>query len=43
MLSAIGIPEEKWGGEVATMNADNDAHRERAFALFDLVAASTDH
>ncbi|MCX6452614.1 MAG: gamma-glutamyl-gamma-aminobutyrate hydrolase family protein [Actinobacteria bacterium] len=43
MLSAIGIPEEKWEGEVAAMNADNDAHRERAFALFDLVVASTDH
>lgn len=43
MLSAIGIPEEKWEDEVAAMNADHDAHRERAFALFDLVAASTDH
>ena len=43
MLSAIGIPVEKWEDEVAAMNADHEAHRERAFALFDLVAASTDH
>jgi len=37
MLSAIGIPEEKWREEVAAMSLDDEAHRVRAFALFDLV------
>jgi len=37
MLSAIGIPEENWREEVAAMSLDDEAHRVRAFALFDLV------
>ena len=37
MLSAIGIPEEKWREEVTAMKSDDAAHRARAFALFDLV------
>ena len=43
MLAAIGIPEEKWRAEVTAMNSDDESHRERAFALFDLVSSHSAH
>jgi GMP synthase-like glutamine amidotransferase len=38
MISAIGVAEEKWRPVADAMNADDQAHRARAYELFDLVS-----
>jgi hypothetical protein len=38
MISAIGVAEEKWRPIADAMNEDDQAHRARAYELFDLVS-----
>jgi len=39
MIAGLGISEERWGPVREALNADEQGHRARAFALFDAVMA----